>query len=210
MTQETWARVGRALLGRWPSQVAQWGESGIAAYVEELQADGLTPETALAALRSYRPQPGKDFPPSVAAVSQIARSDPSRPTFDEALTLWRTALRAWNRPLTGDYSGEAQMLRARQENVLEAAMGMHPLIASFIARHGVRRLQDEVGELDGEYGAVRRGELEQAWLAHVDAFDGRDVAALTAPRGARGLAAFDPLAALDGYPRRQLGAGTGA
>ena len=52
MTEVTWSRVARALLGRWPNQVAQWGEEGIAAYIEELQADGLTPDVALVALRS--------------------------------------------------------------------------------------------------------------------------------------------------------------
>src|SRR5581483_5658564 len=117
----------------------------------------------LTALRMYRPAEGKDFPPSVAAISELARQDPSRPTFDEALTLWRAALRAYNHPLVGEFTTERQMIHAREQHVLDRAQKMHPLVASFISRHGVPRLQDEVGELEGEYGAIRRNELEQAW-----------------------------------------------
>lgn len=210
MTEVSWGRVGRALLGRWPSQVAQWGEEGIAAFVEELQAAGMGPEHALAAIRTYRPVDGKDFPPSVAALSKLAQADPSRPTFDEMLTLVTTALRAYNRPLRGDFSTEAQMLGAREAQVLERAQSMHPLVVAFIVRHGVSRLQDEVGELSGEYGGIRRGELERAWGEHVQAFGDREVAALVSGRRGAGLVAFDPLVALGSAPlRRQIGSGSG-
>lgn len=197
MTDMTWHRVGRALLGRWPSQVATWGADGISAFVEELQADGLSPEAALVAVRTYRPEPGKDFPPSVAAVSELARRDPSAPTFDEALVLIRRAFRAGRRPLVGDFATEAQMIGAREEMIRTAASDTHPLVASFVDRCGdLSRLQDEIAEMEGgEFAGIRRRDLEARWEQHREAMSGRELAGLAAGRR-DGLRQLDPLAAL--------------
>lgn len=166
-----------------------------------------TADQVLAALKALVARGGR-FRPSVAEVVAQIRSDPSRPTFDEALVLIRHALRAYNLPLVGDYANEAQMIRARHRRVRERAEDLHPLVAAFLARRDIGRLMDEVAELDGEYGPVRRRELEAAWEAHVVACEGRDVAALVAPRRG-GLARLDPLAALNAPPpdRPQIEAG---
>lgn len=206
-TAEQQRDVGTALLGSWPATMTAWGKEAIAAYIGELRARGLTAEQVLTAIRTW--PAGSDFPPSAPNLAAAARKDPSKPTFDEALELWRHALRAWNLPLTGNYGSEAEMAKLRKQRVLDRAAGMHPLVASFVDRHGVYRLQDEVGELDGQYGAIRRQELEAAWQEHCDAFDGRETAALAS--GRRGeMGRLDPLSALGiSAPAGQLEEGNG-
>jgi len=186
--------VGQALLGSWPGTIAAWGREGFAAYIAELQARGLTAERMLMAIRTW--PAGSDFPPSAPNLAAAARRDPSKPTFDEALELIRRALRAWNRPLTGDYANEAELLRARERMVMERAESVHPLVASFIARRRIEQLQKELAELgDEEWGSVRRRDLQAAWDQHCEAFEGRDVAAMASGRR-DGLQRLDPLAAL--------------
>lgn len=200
-----WEPVATALLGSWPSQVAAWGREALAAYLAELEARAVTPAAALMAIRSC-PATQK-WPPTVPELAGLTRLDPSKPTFVEALMLIRGALRAWNQPLQGDFDNEAHMLKARERQVADRASDAHPLVASFIARYGITRLQDAIGDLSDEtYGGVRRKALMEEWARHCEAFEGREVAALVS--GRRGeLAAFDPLAAL-GAPRPALGAGS--
>jgi hypothetical protein len=203
VTEASWHQVGRALLGRWPSQVATWGEEGIAAFVEELLADGLTAEQALVALRSYRPEPGKDFPPSVPAVVALARTDPSQPTPEEAYQMIYGkggVMRARLKP-GASFPSEAAMLGARDEVRLERAQEIHPLLGAFVERFGVHRLAMlEVD--DPEYGEVRRKDVREAWARHCEAFAGREVAAIASGRRS-GLGKLDPLSAL-GVPRPEL------
>jgi hypothetical protein len=186
--------VGQALLGSWPGTIAAWGREGIAAYIAELQARGLSAERVLMAIRTW--PAASDFPPSAPNLAAAARRDPSKPTFDEALELIRRALRAWNRPLTGDYANEAELLRARERMVMERAESVHPLVASFIARRRIEQLQKELAELgDEEWGSVRRRDLQAAWEQHCEAFEGRETAALATGRR-DGLRRLDPLATL--------------
>lgn len=204
MTDDEWATFAM-LLDKGFKWREQFGPAHEFTYRTLL--DGYSGEQISGALRALTAR-GQKFGPTPGEIIAEIRSDPSRPTFDEMLTLTQTALRAWNRPLTGDYSNEAQMLAAREASVLERASEMHPLVGAFIARHGIRRLQDEIGELDGEYGAVRRNELEAAWSAHLEACEGRDVAALVTGRR-DGLRALDPLSALGlRRPVAQIGSGT--
>lgn len=207
-TGASWSRVGRALLGRWPAQVATWGEQGIAAFVEELQADGLTPDQAVVGVRSYRPQAGRDFPPSVSTVSNLAHCDPTTPTPEEACTLiygYRGVMKA-RVPAGGNYDSEAEMLGVRDAARLDRAWELHPLLGSFCERFGVRRLAMlEVD--DPELGELRRRDVREAWGRHVTAMHGRDVAAIAAGRGRRpGLRQFDPLHSLR-RPSAELGTG---
>jgi len=198
MTDQSWQPVATALLGSYPSQVAAWGRDAIAAYLAELAARGVTPDMALVAIRSC-PATQK-FPPSAPELAGLARIDPSRPTFDEAMVLVKRALRAGRRPLTGDYGSEAEMIGARENMVRDAARGMHPLVGAFLVRCGdVSRLADEVAEMldDGVYAGVRRRELEQRWTQHVEAMEGRDAAEVATGRRRGELARFDPLAVLD-------------
>jgi hypothetical protein len=198
MTPEaSWRDVGRALLGSWPDRVAAWGEEAIAAYVEELQARGLTPETALAAIRSCPAE--QRFPPSAAELLGLARHDPSKPTFVEAYRLIYGVggiLRA--RPfLTSSWDDDGDRRRAYDQAAREHAATMHPLVASFVDRYGIDRLR--LLEVDHpDYGDIKRRDLEAAWDAHVEAMDGRDLAAIAAPRRGEGLRKvdYDPLSAL--------------
>jgi hypothetical protein len=77
----TWKAVGKVLLGRWPGQVASWGQEGISSFVMELQADGLTPELAVRALRAH----ASDYAPSAASVSRLAERvvQGPPPTFEQ-------------------------------------------------------------------------------------------------------------------------------
>lgn len=194
----TWRDVGRALLGSWPDRVAAWGEEAIAAYVEELGARGLTPERALAAIWACPAE--QKFPPSAPELLGLARHDPSKPTFVEALRLIYGVggiLRA--RPAETSFADEGERGRAYEQAAYKRAAEMHPLIASFVGRYGLDRLR--ALELDHpDYGDLKRRDLEAAWNAHVEAMDGRDLAALVLhPRG-EGLHRHDPLAALGAKP----------
>lgn len=201
-TNDDRKQVVSLLLGSWPGTMAAWGREAITAYLTVLEQRGLTAEQVSNAILAW--PSGSDFPPSAPNLAAAALKDPSTPTFDETLTLIRAALRAYNLPLKGDFTAEAQMIRAREQNVLDRARDMHPLTGAFIARHGVGRLMDEVSALDGEYGAIRRNELAEAWEHHVDAMRDRDVHSLTAADRRGELRKFDPLAALGA--RRPAGA----
>lgn len=200
-----WKPVATALLGSWPSQVAAWGREALGAFLDELQARGVTPEAALVAIRCCPAE--QKFPPSAPELAAAARRDPSKPTFAEALVLIQSALRAWNQPLQGDFANEAQMLKAREQQVADRAKEAHPLVSSFIGRYGVSRLQDALADLaDETYGGVRRKALQAEWARHCEAQEGREVAAIVAPRRGE-LDSFDPLVTL-GAPRRALESGS--
>jgi hypothetical protein len=80
------------------------------------------------------------------------------------------------------------------------------MVRAFVLRQGIERLRHLPLD-DPDWGFKRRDELHKAWAAHVEAFDGREVAALAS--GGRGeLERLDPLAALGiGRDRPQLPAG---
>ena len=203
MSAEDWRPVAKAMLGTWPEKVAAWGREGLAAYTAELAARGVTPDMALQGIRTY--DPAADFPPSAAKLAQAARRDPSRPTFDEALVLLQTALKA-RPPRSGPvarYDSLGARWAAEHQAVMNRAQELHPFVAAFIARQGVdllRRLELD----DPEYGPVRRRDLAEAWDRHVEAFDGRDTAALASGDRRRALTRLDPLAALTGPERPQI------
>jgi hypothetical protein len=67
-------------------------------------------------------------------------------------------------------------------------------VRAFVERQGIDRLRG-LQLADPDWGEKRRADLERAYNEHVEAFDGREVAALAS--GGRGeLARLDPLAAL--------------
>jgi hypothetical protein len=186
------------LLGSWPSLVASWGREAIAAYIAELGARGLTPGEALRVIRTC----DTTFPPSAPELAALARHDPSRPTFAEALALIygpggilraRTQLRkaVWE-------AGERD--RLNDEAARERAAEMGPLIAAFVDVQGLDRLRRlDLG--DAAYGAARRKQLADEWEEFIDVHEDRTVAAL--PAGRRGeIGRLDPLRALDGPDRR--------
>jgi hypothetical protein len=161
----------------------------------------VTPATAVAALRALLLE-GHRYRPSVSDLLAKARRDPSRPTFDEMLVLVfgaRGCLRT--RVPAGTYASESERAAAKRAAVLAACDGMHPLVAAFVHRQGADRLAHMPLD-DPDQGHWRRRELREAWVAHVDAFDGREVAALASGGGQRELHQLDPLAAL-GLPTPQ-------
>ncbi len=196
-----WQPVATALLGSWPSQVASWGREALAAYVAEISARGITPDQALNAIRMW--PAGSDFPPSAPNLAAAARRDPSKPTFDEAVTLIfgrGGVLRARTPVRKASWEfGERDRLDA--EAMLQRAGTMHPLIGAFIRAQGLERLRDLDLE-DPQWGGARRANLRDDWQEFAEAHEGREVAALLAPRRGE-LDSFDPLAALD-VPRRML------
>src|SRR5690242_13937852 len=93
--------VTTALLGTWPQHVAKWGDQGIAAYLAELAARDVTPDSAIVAIRSC--PASQTYPPSAAELAALAHRDPSTPTFIEMVRLVfgsRGVLAAGRRPLT--------------------------------------------------------------------------------------------------------------
>lgn len=191
MSTPDWKPVANALLGTWPTRVAIWGKEGIAAYLAELGARGVSPDQALVAIRSY--DPDADFPPSVAKLAQSARKDPAQPVFAEVIVMLKDVL--------GQRTSEYKVIwkLGEREQYDKAAMynradQLHPLCATFIARQGISRLRGL--DLDGEWGEATRKRLSDEWDRHVDAMSGREVALLVAGRGRGELGRVDPLSAL--------------
>jgi hypothetical protein len=191
---DDWKLVATALLGSWPSQVAAWGREALAAYMAELAARGVTSEAALLAIRSCPAE--QRFPPSAPELAALARRDPSAPTFEEMLRLWKLARKA--RPLESRFDNEAHMLSARNDAAMARAFELHPLVGSFVERFGVGRLRMLPLD-DPDWGEKRKADLREAWDRHCEAMEGREVAAVAAGRR-DGLRAFDPLAVLGAGP----------
>ena len=203
--QDCWRPVARALLGSWPERVGLWGKEGVAAFIEELQARGVTTGGALAAIRSCDEH--QRFPPSAPELAALARRDPSAPTFAEAYAAIygpRGVLRARPPYPPGGWSG-SELQAACDELALQRAFERHPLLGAFIRAYGLARLRMlEVD--DPDYGEIRRKELRSDFEQYVAANEHREVAALVA--GRRGsLGRLDPLAALGLQAPAQIGNG---
>lgn len=204
MTQHDWKPFALALLGSWPSQVSGWGREAIAAYCAELEARGLTPESAIVALRAL----GGDFPPSAGELAKPARRDPSRPTFAEAYRLlFEKGGALCKVHVNGVFDTPAHMRSAEHELIRSRLAELHPLIASFVERQGIERLRTLPLEHE-QWGEKARRDLEAQWDEHVQTFDGREVAELSSGRREE-LGRFDPLSAL-GMKRPELPSGSAA
>ena len=165
-------------------------------------------ETAMLGLKRLLLE-GREWRPAVSELLKAARHDPSRPTFSEAYQLifgHGGAIRACVAGGTVVYRNDGDRARTEREAILVRAGELHPLIRPFIERQGVDRLRTLPLD-DPEWGEKHRRDLEAAWDRHVEAFDGREVAAIAS--GARdGLRQLDPLAALGlPGPAPQLEAG---
>lgn len=160
--------------------------------------DGIDPQQAIEALKRLLHSGRKFYPrPAVSDLLAELRSDPSQPTFDEALVLLLRSFRARPERMIFDHEGE--QLAAEDEASLQLLRDAHPLVASFAERQGIRRLK-ELPLGDPEWGEQRRRELRDAWDRHLEATDGREIAALAS--GREGLRQLDPLASL---PRIEAG-----
>jgi hypothetical protein len=188
-TDEQWDAFCGLIEEAWPGSFDDH-----AAQSWRILLDALEPPAAADGMRRLLLE-GHRFRPSASEFLAAARRDPSRPTFDEAYRLIfgpGGALRA--QPPAGAYLSLRDREAARRAAVMRRATEMHPLVASFIDRQDVDRL----GQLpleDPEWGEKYRRDLRDAWDHHVEACDGREVAALA--RGRRSeLARLDPLSAL--------------
>lgn len=169
--------------------------------------DGTDPEVVVAGLRRLLHR-GQRFRPSAAELLGAANHDPSRPTFDEAYRLIfgaRGILAA--RPTVRNYTDIGDRAAAYRTAARERAASMHPLVGAFVERQGLDRLRG-LDLTNPQWGAKRRDDLKTAWEEHVEAFEGREVAALASGEGREGLRRLDPLAGL-GVPRPQLEPTTG-
>lgn len=166
--------------------------------------DGVEPGQAVAAMRRLL-FTGQRFRPSASELLGELRRDPGAPTFEEAYRLIFApggvlAARPGNGgPVT--YSSEADRRALLNQAATDRAAELHPLVAGFVARQTPARLRAlEVD--DPDYGELRRKELRDSWDRHVEAFTGRETAALAAGTGRTGLRQLDPLASLGLTPDR--------
>lgn len=168
--------------------------------------DDVEPVAALAAMKRLLVA-GNTFRPSVAELMGEMRRDPSKPTFDEMMRLVYGQGGVLKARATGTYRNATEQRAAQQQARVDAMNAAHPLVGSFVDRQGFERLS-QLPIHDPEYGELRRKELKMAWDAHVDACDGREVFAIAAGTGAKGLRKLDPLAALP-RPQTALSPGSG-
>lgn len=190
MTDHEWGAIVALIRDWWPrpftaTEATSW----------RVALDGFEPAAVTAALATVLAEGGEYR--SLPAVVRALRDDPSRPTADEALgAIYGRGgvLRARPPYPPGGWTGE-QFQGAQDACALERADAIHPLLGAFVRRQGLHRLRMlEVD--DPEWGWRRRAEVADAWRDHCAAMAGRELAAITAPRGQRGLARLDPMGTL--------------
>jgi hypothetical protein len=196
-----WTPAATALLGTWPQQVAAWGRDAITAYLGELEARGMTPEQAVAAIRAS----DEKWPPSAGQLAAM-RTAPALTPDDVLAALYagpRCVVRA-RPPFTGGPIYDVE--KGRNEAARERAVEIDPLLGAFVTRHLSWLRSVEVDH--PVHGELNRKEVRRAWADFLLASEGRDVAALTAGRGPGGLRALDPLSALGVAGRPEIEAGS--
>lgn len=132
---------------------------------------------------------------------------PPAPRVDHAalLAAWEDGADWPDAPVGAGITRDGEYRSRRQEAREQRAAQVHPLVASFVVRLGYDRLDRDGGVLDGNPRDGRgedtahwvRKELREAWDAHLEAMEGREVAVLAAGTGREGLRRVDPLAALN-------------
>jgi hypothetical protein len=186
MTRDEFAGAAAILDGGWPGPFTPADEHAYFFRLDDLAIVDVM--RALKALRrsKFRPTPSEileALSPEIAAI----------PTFDEMFTLL--------------FSTRGALAAKGLDGTRRRLEGMHPLVVSFAERQGIQRLK-EMPVHDQDDGHWRRKELKDAWAAHLEAMEGRDVAALASGRrGAGELDRLDPLAALGISDRPALAPG---
>jgi hypothetical protein len=168
-SDEQWATFCALMSEWWPGE---FGEGARGAW--RIALDSVMPAEAFAAGKRLL-LTGQRFRPSAAEFLFAVRQDPGKPTFDEALKMMTQAV----------------VHNSEERYVLES-IG-HPFVAAFLERYGVRRF-GTLPLYDPEWGPKHHRDLEAAWDRHVEAFDGREIAAIAA--GSGDLRQLDPLASL--------------
>lgn len=199
MTRQEFAVIGE-LLDAWPGEFTDHDEGAYYALLSDLDADAVA--RAVRALRRQK------FRPSPADIVEAV--EPQRalvPTFDEVLTLLYARGGVLDVRVQGTTDTNPRY-RTDMAAAVAARLGaVHPLLAEFVRRMRLGRLL-AMSIDDPDEGKWHRRELRQAWERHVEAMEGREIAALALPSGQRqDLGHLDPLAALGAGDRRQLGTG---
>lgn len=174
--------------GGWPGEFGQGDERGYFYLLSDFDAEPVM--RALGALRRSKFRP--------AASEIIAALEPARaakPTFDEALRLLFDRGGILDVRVPGTLDTNPDYGRMLSEQAAARLEGVHPVVAGFAVAMGIRRLWG-MNIHDPDYGWARRDELRAAWDAHVEAFDGREVASLVMRSEHDDLRRLDPLATL--------------
>lgn len=206
MTDEQWDAIAM-LLDKGFKWKQPFGEASAAAY--RVLLDGYDGEQIASALRMLIAR-GQVFGPTPGELVALIHHDPSRPTFDEMCRLVYGRggiLRA--RPRASSWPDAAARDRAYHQAAMDRAAQLHPLVATFVDRVTLDWLRNLALDHD-DYGELNRKDLLARWEAHVEAMDGRDVAAIASGRRREGLQRFDPLAALGLRQPARLGSGGAA
>ncbi len=211
MTREEFSAAAFILDGSWPGEFTKNDEAAYWHMLSDFDAADVL--RALKAMRSakFRPSPGE--------IANALSGKAGTPTFDDMLAIVFGVVLAARPPLRGSPAAviaaweageewdtadssawEGQTLEQVTDAVqLAKAAEQHPLIESFVQRHGLRRLRGynidtatafEEGKRTDTWD---RKELREAWESHCSASDEREVSALASGTGARGLARLDPL-----------------
>jgi hypothetical protein len=171
--------VSNVLLGSWPGTITFWGKDAFAAYLGELEARGLSAETALVAIRSVSGQ----FPPSAPELAAAARQHPDRPTFEECLA---------------QLYGPGGVFGFKRSGVT-----VSPWVLKFTRDAGSDWLRLQPID-DPDEGKWARKNIKEAWDRFLEANEGRAVAEIAARSGRGSLGRLDPLAALNGPLSKEL------
>lgn len=149
--------------------------------------------------RLGRENEGRFRPGAGALLAAVERDRTAgQPTFDEVyMAIYgRGGVLAARAPRNGKLIPAVERQRLDDEAAATRLACLPPLIVSFVQRRGLRQLR-QLKLDDPKHGHLRREDLERAWDAHVKAFIGREVAALTVgARREQGLQRLDPLRAL--------------
>ncbi len=179
MTGEQWQVIAGLVDEWWPGRFEVQARRAWFIALEGFDAQAVT--DALKVLLAA----GSVHRPSVGEVIGQLRSDPSRPTFDEAY-----------RQIYGP-GGVLGFARRGVE--------ISPWVRAFVKRYGQDRLR--LLEVDSaEYGEANRRHLRQSWEEFVEAAEQRELAAIASGGRQGGMAQLDPLGAL-GWKRAELESG---
>ena len=184
--EEQWAAFCALAAAGWPGEFPDADRKAW-----RILLDAIDPALAVEALKRLLYSGRRFYPrPAVSDLLAELRVDSSRPTFDEAFLLIRRSLKV--RPGRVVFATVGEMHAAEDREALSVLEGCHPLVHSFAARQGVRRLRS-LPFNDPEWGEKARRDLQAAWDRHVESWDGREVAVLASGQGLRQL---DPGATL--------------
>lgn len=206
-TAEEWEAFGLIMAQCWRGD---WTPARERAY--GIVLDGYRPADVIAVVRrliregkSFLPTPSELVGP-IAAAEEIVTAAPSWPEVKQMLFGRGGVLKV--APTPGGYTDARDRARRVAELALTRAESMHPYLHAFVAVQGVDRLRALPVD-DPDYGELELKTLGERWAEHVERLRDRErngVPLLPAgvgdrPRGdRRGLARFDPVAALPQPP----------